>query len=302
MADDDRTYGDVAQLRATGDEPTTEGTGTAADSTDSQRVSQLEAENRRLRTEYLRDRESDHRRTALGLLIVGTVALLAAVVFADSRTVLLALGFTGLFGAVLTYFLTPEQFIAAEIGECVYAATANNGDRAVGELGLQGTQVYVPARDEDDAPVWLFVPNAGDYVVPDRSALDALFVVTEDDRERGVSFSPTGGSLYRQFSDTLADDIVDDPAEAADQLADTLVEAFELVGSATAQLDRSGGRVRMAITDSAYGPVDRFDHPVVSFFAVGMAVALDRPVVADATKIDDEHAEYVVTCEWDAAE
>jgi hypothetical protein len=264
-------------------------------------VELLAEENRRLRTEYVRARRTTHRRTAFGLFAVGALAVLSAVALPQSRDVLFALGGTGLFAGLLTYYLTPERFVAAETGERVYAALAATGAELVTELGLQDDRVYVPVHATDDggAGVRLFVPNRSDFAVPDRDELDSLFVVTENDRERGVSLSPTGGGLYREFESTMVEATGDRPTALAAQLADALTEGFERVESASADADPEGGRVTVEVAGSVYGPVDRFDHPVASLLAVGLAAALDRPVSLSVTPVEDGPADYYVTCEWD---
>ena len=262
-------------------------------------VELLAAENRRLREEYVRARQTTHRRTALGLFAVGALAVLGALALPGSRDVLLALGGTGLFAGVLTYYLTPERFVAAETGERVYAALAATGAQLVAELGLRDDRVYVPVG-ETGAGVRLFVPSRSAFAVPPRDELDSLFVVTDDDRERGVSLSPTGAGLYREFESAMVGTVEEHPAALADQLADALAEGFELVESASADADPERGRATVEVAGSVYGPVDRFDHPVASLFAVGLAATLDRPVSLDVTPAEDGPADYFVTCEWDA--
>ena len=296
-------------LESSGDQQDPE----SADETTADLAAQVELlaeENRRLRAEYVRARQTTYRRTALGLFVVGALAVLGAVAFPHSSDVLFALGGTGLFAGVLTYYLTPEQFVAAETGERVYAALAATGAELVAELGLQDDRVYAPVRTTDDAfaDVRLFVPNRSDFAVPDREQLDSLFVVTERERERGVSLSPTGGGLYREFESSMVEDLPERPTDLASQLADALVEGFEIAESAAAggepggddrERGSAGGRVTVEVAGSVYGPVDRFDHPVASFLAVGMAVNLDAPVSLNVTPDEDGRADYFVTCEWD---
>ncbi|WP_208023624.1 hypothetical protein [Halorussus pelagicus] len=263
-------------------------------------VELLTEENARLREEYLRARRSDYRQTAAGLLGVGLVAVLGAVAFPSAREVLFALGGTGMFGALLTYYLTPAQFVAAETGERVYRAVAATGAELVGELGLRDERVYAPApaTGEEFSNVRLFVPQRRNYAVPDPEALDSLFVVTDDERERGVSMVPTGGSLHREFESAMADELAATPAGVASQLTDALVESLELVESATAETDAERGRVAVELSGSVYGALDRFDNPAVSFLAVGLADALDAPVTVEVTPAEGR-ADFVVTCEWD---
>lgn len=257
----------------------------------------LAAENRRLRAEYARARRTRYRRSALGLAALGTVAALAGAVFPDARTVLFALAGTGLFTGVLTYYLTPERFLAAAIGRDVYTALADNELALVTELGLQDRSVYVPRERASTPPAWLFVPHRSDYEVPDDDALEALFVVTETDRSRGVSFRPSAAPLYEEFDRALADDLADEPAALAAQLAEGLTEQFELADGTTLDVDPEGDRVSIGITESAYGPLDRFDHPIESFLGVGFARGLDLPVTVETTPAEGR-ADSLVTCRW----
>lgn len=263
-------------------------------------VELLATENQRLREEYVRARRTTYRRTALGLFAVGVLALLGALMFPDVRDVLLALGATGIFGAVLTYSLTPERFVAAGTGERVYAALAATGRELVGELGLREDRVYSPAQiaDESFADVRLFVPQRADYTVPDPDQLDSLFVV-EEDVKRGVALPPTGGALYREFETAMVSEISSDPSSLADQLADALVEGFEIADSTRADADPEEGRVTVEVAGSVYGPADAFDNPVASFLAVGLAANLNRPVGMTVTANVEGAGDYLVTCEWE---
>ena len=295
------------------DQPASESTPPEASSIedetdDSQTVADLSAqlevlteENQRLREEYARARRTRYRRTALALAVVGIVGILGGLVLPASRTVLFALGGTGLFTAVLTYYLTPEQFISAAVGDGVYSALARTETALVDELGLQDEQVYVPtAGGTNEHMARLFVPQQSAFDVPDQTALDSLFVVTVAENERGVAIHPTGEPLFREFERTLSEPLGDEPDLLATQLTDGLVEQFELARSATVEFDTEGGRLTVAIDDSAYGSVDRFDHPVMSFLGVGLAVGLDRPVTVESVRTDDR-AEYLVACSWSEA-
>ena len=278
-----------------------EGNRDGDDESHSDLAAQLEVlteENQRLREEYARSRRSEYRRTALALAAVGVLAALGGALFPDARTVLFALGGTGVFAGVLTYYLTPEQFIAAGVGEGVYAALADTGTALVTELGLQDARVYVPGVEADSPSVRLFVPQHGDYELPERIALDSVFVVAADETERGVALHPTGGPLFREFERTLSAELRSDPDALAAQLSDGLVEQFELARSATPEVDAEAGQVTVGITGSAYGSVDRFDHPIASFLGVGCAAGLDRPVTVEQRAVEGDRAEYLVTCSW----
>jgi hypothetical protein len=260
------------------------------------RIELLTEENKRLRDEYRRARRTSYRRTALGMAGLGVLAGMGALLFPTAQTILLALAGTGLFAGVLTYFLTPEQFVSASVGEQTYAAHAATGTELVETLGLTDTTVYLPTGNtvSGDAGVRLFVPQHRNYDLPTKDDADTLFVVTDDERQRGVTVPPTGAGLFTEFESMVGDTATQLP-ELADQLADALVEGFELVDSATPDVDPDEGRITIAITGSRYGAVDRFDHPISSFVAVGLVRGINQPVMLESTTSDDDRVDYLVT-------
>jgi hypothetical protein len=262
------------------------------------RIDVLAEENRRLRAEYARARQSQYRRTALGLFVLGAAAVAAAAALPDARTVLLALGGIGLFGAVLTYYLTPERVVPASVGERVYAAHADAGDAVVADLGLSEERVYLP-DGPDDRRATLFVPQHAEFSLPDPAALDGAFVVDADERARGLVLRPTGEPLFAELERVLTGDLAGEPATAAEQVADGLVDQFELVDAV--RVDAPAGdeaamawRVSAGVSGSTYGAVDRFDHPVASLLATGLAIAVDDPVSVTVEPGDDR-SDHVVT-------
>jgi hypothetical protein len=259
----------------------------------------LAAENTRLRAQRENRVRQSYRRAAVGFVLLGLLAAGAALAVPESQTVLFSLAGVGLFIGVLTFWLTPSQVISAPIGDRVYSAYAATGRALVTDLDLTGTSVYVPAptHTTETADVRLFVPQASRFVVPKPADLDALLVVGGDDRSRGVSLVPTGAALVAEFEEARRD-----PAstveEFASQLADALVEGFELVESATATVDPDGGAITVGVQGSSFGAVDRFDHPVGSFVAAALAAELDTPVRLDVRAADDRRADFVVECRW----
>jgi hypothetical protein len=272
-----------------------DGTGGVEDTaqTDMQaRLEVLREENRRLRAEYRRTLQARYRRSALGMAALGLLALGGAALFPAVREVLLALAAIGLFAGVLVYYLTPERFIAASVGESVYDAHARTGTALVDDLGLTDRRVYVPTGEG----VRLFVPQHEAYAVPDEDAMDDAVVVTDDEQRRGIAVHPSGGDLFAEFERTLTGEPSPEPAALADQIADGVVEAFELADSATG--DGEAGRLTVEVSGSVYADVDDFDHPVASFVGVATAATLDAPVELDVTDGGDQ-VDALVTVTWD---
>ena len=257
-------------------------------------VELLAAENRLLREAYASVWRSRYRRAAIGLALVGAIAVVAGIVFPAGREVLFVLGATGLFGGVLTYYLTPERFVAADVGERVYAAHSRAIDAIVDELGLREERLYLPSADA--AGPRLFVPQRGGFELPD----DRSRTFVTDAASRGLLFEPTGAGLYEAFESGVVGSPDSTPGVLATQLADALLAQFELARSVETDVDVANERVTVAVSGGAFGPLDRVDHPIASFLAVGVATGLDRPVALEVAAGDDR-ADWLVTCRWDEA-
>jgi hypothetical protein len=258
-------------------------------------VELLQAENDRLRQEYRRARQTSYRRTAAGLGIVGVVAVLGAALFPAVRDVLIVLGAIGLFGGVLTRYLTPERFVSAETGERIYAAHAETLGALEGQLGLEDRHIYVPI--DGMPPARLFVPQHQEYAIPDRDALEQPLVVGEDAAERGVSVIPTGGTLFREFERSLTGSVASTPTAVTEQVADALVEGFELTTDADSSVDAEAGRVTVEFEGSVYSDASLPDNPLGSLLAVALSRSLGQPVQLETARTE---AGLVVTCQWEA--
>lgn len=256
-----------------------------ADADPAARVVQLEREVARLREQYATVQQTRYRRLALGFAAVGVVALAGAAVFAPVRTVLVALGGTGLFGAVMTYYLTPERFVPAEVSERITADLAGNQAALVAELDLRDDRVYVPRADRPVAT--LFVPRHPDYVVPDADALDRILVIPEDEAGRGVALTPAGNALFVEFEAIRDGPLAGDVDRLLAQLTEGLTDGFELVDRAETSVDATTDRVTVRLAGSVYGGAERFDHPALSFLAVGLARGLDSVVTVEPKAGDD---------------
>jgi hypothetical protein len=276
---------------ATPSEPAGPADSSPSDPSDLQvRLAVLEAENRQLREEYARARQATYRRTAIGLFVVGLIGLLGGLGFPDARTVLFALGGTGVFAGVLTYVLTPERFVSASVGARVFRALRADREAAIDELGLRGDPVYVPA---DGAR--LFVPRNDGETLPDLSDSPDLFVVPPDPDRGGVAFHPTGAPLYEEFEATRDRSVDATPDAIAPAIADAVVELFELADGVSHDVDTETRRVTFEVVGAGLGDPTGVDHPIPSVLAVALVRTLEAPVRVDVT--DDDP--LTVTCRYD---
>jgi hypothetical protein len=283
----------------TADESRSSGKGEPEKPSLRRQIKMLEAENERLRTEYARARRVGYRRTALGLALIGMVAAVAGGVFANARAVLFALAATGLFAAILTLWVTPERFVSADVGERVYTALAETREAAIAELGLDGEPVYLPGNPRSTSPAStqrprLYIPRGTTSELPDAESLSETFVI-DPDGERGLAVTPAGAPLVAELYRTQR--VPSAVNQLATTLADAVVELFGLADRVNAEADRTGTRVVFEIKGAVYGDPSRFDHPVVSVLAVGLAVGLETPIRVDVA----ETTPLIVTCYWETS-
>jgi len=259
------------------------------------RLAELEAETRRLRRSTDRGRRKQYRSTAKALIAVGIACGVAGVVL--NSAVLFALAGVGLFSGVLTYYLRPETVVAGDLGTRVYAASARSYDGLCADLGLSDQRLYVPVDGADaNEAVRLFVPQEAGMGPPDATVLTAGTVIADEASGRyGLSVRPTGGGLFTACRTTLNGPLGDDPETVAQQLSETVVESFELAQSVATDVDAEGGQLSVRIVEPIYGHRSGFDHPLVSFFAVGLAVGLGRPVETTVTNTNP----LSVTLDWE---
>jgi len=261
------------------------------------RLGQLEAENRRLR-ETDQHTSQEYRRTARGLIAVGLLCGVVGLAVTGSD-VLFALAGIGLFSGVLTYYLRPRATVSADICGRIYGASARSYDALCADLGLSGRRLYVPVESTtpEDA-VRLFVPQQATQETPTASTLQTNSLIADAQSGRyGLSVHPTGGELFGAFQRVVDGPLDADPQVAAQQLSDAVVESFELAKSVSTDLDPQKGQLSVRFVDPLFDRRAGFDHPLVSFFAVGLAVALDTPV--DATVTDTEP--FSVRLRWETA-
>jgi hypothetical protein len=253
-------------------------------------------ENQQLRQSYTQAKKTQYRRTAIGLGAVGALAVAGGLLIPNAQTVLFSLAAIGLFGGVLTYYLTPERFVSADVGRDIYATLSGNEADLVAELGLTDTRVYVPMEGADVAR--LFIPHTTPYELPDSDALSQTIVVGQNGGTRGVAFDPSGQQLYEGVREAVTGELASAPAELAEQLTEAIVGQFEIANSASADVDGANGRVSVAVRDSVYGSLDQFDHPIASLFATGLADQLDTAISMEVVKTRDDAGDYMITCRW----
>lgn len=294
--------------RESSEQPQEQPTNTIQDQELAVKVDLLAAENRRLRELVAATQRTQYRKTAIALGGIGIVFGILGLLLPAVSEVLFALGGVGVFGGVLTYFLTPERFISADVGQQVYAATAESFERLCRDLGLSNKRIYIPAPNDEttatqsgetqatDTVSKLFIPQTAETQLPEYTALESSLLIEQG--QRGLSLSPTGGKLFTAVDRSLTESLGSTPDVICEQLADAIVEEFELAQQVSYDTQPAEGRVSVRIQDALYGDGTRFDHPIVSLLAVSLARGLDRPIEPTVTAKEP----LSITFRWESAE
>ncbi|QSG11343.1 putative membrane anchored protein with Ig-like domain [Halapricum desulfuricans] len=244
-----------------------------------------------------------YRQTAVGLALLGLLA--AGLVFAvqpgERQDILIAFAGVGLFGALLLYFLRPTVTAETDPAERVYRALAGNADALIDDADLSDRHVYLPTTYEKDGftPVALYVPDSdqGEITIDrNRRPLFDGATVTVPDDAAGVTLYPTGGALFDAFEGLVVSELSTDPIELAAQLTDGVRLGLLLAEDIDIEVDAAAGTATAVVSGPRFGPATEFDHPVVSFLAVGFAVTLDVPVVTRCEPSGERT--YRVTYQW----
>jgi hypothetical protein len=282
-----------------------------------------------------------YRRLALGLAVVGVAALAGAYFVPAQRTVLLAVGGTGVFGTVLSLLVAGDRPVPVGTARAAYDAHAVNGAALVADLDLRGTPVYVPTGRWGEESVLVHVPATRGGAVPDPATLAPVFPDASPDGEtdadggddgeatappgdegpnadaetdadvgvdahtrsdggpgerRGVTFRPVAATLVAAYRDAATEPPAETSDELTEQLADALVEQFDVASSVSVESVEPDGGVTVAVRGSTFGGPDRFDHPAGSFLAAGLATGLGRPVRMETVPASGS-ADLLVRCQ-----
>ena len=248
--------------------------------------------NRSLNQKIFNRRRSHGR--ALALAILGVALFVAGTILRGEKSVLFALGGTGMFSGLLLYFLSTEPLLPAQVCIDANSALTRNERAFVSELELQDIRIYVPdlaTPAGERSNVRLFVPELTEYVIPSEVSTETLLVNSRFPNERGVAFYPSGAALFRRFRNISTKKSVASPESLVEGVTEAVTDQFQLARSATGTSDITRGRITIEIGGSRLGLVDRFDHPTTSFIAVAFAEVLQKPIRVNSEQSDSSETQ-----------
>ncbi|QLK26367.1 hypothetical protein HYG81_01740 [Natrinema zhouii] len=252
------------------------------------RIDRLTARNERLHDHVGWIDRSGAIPSTLGFVGLSVLSAVGAFVVPSAQSVLLAIAGIGITGVVLSNAVARGEFIERGDAEEVYAACAANYDAMIATFDHAEDRLYLPG---DDGRIRLFVPRRSDEFPESGDAL-----VAGDADRQGLVLEPIGNGFVREVEGAVADAMLATPAAMVEQLTDALEDRFEFVAATDSIVE--AGRAEVAVSGSAFGPVDRFDHPVASILAVGLATHLERPVRLEVTD-ETDRGEWLVSCHWE---
>jgi hypothetical protein len=228
--------------------------------------------------------------------------LAIGVALPTARTVLIALGGTFLFAAIMVLFLITERCVRESISEHIYANLVANEAALIEAYNSQNSYTYVPQKEkiaENDTPAWLLIPRYTDRGFSNEAEIKS-FPYPGTENNQSLFLLPTGGRLFREFESMLSGDLSESPNKLAVQLADGITNGLGLADSAKPHSQPIENYISFEIDNGLYDSIDPVDHPIQSFLAVGLAVGLDRPITAEIVAAEaKDNYDYLVKCRWE---
>lgn len=260
-----------------------------------ERNRELEMENERLRS--VTGPKVFYRRAAILLILVSAVATAGAFLYPDSRDVLIGVAGTGAFGAILLGMLVQEWLFSASVTRAIYDTLWRSERQIASRLGVAETSRYVPTGS-DSLGVRLYLSRSTEDPIPPADSLGSTVVTVED--HYTLLLEPTGKEFVEIFERTNGD-LPGDVRNAAVVLREAVIEQFELaIGAEVVDLELTNGsgrnRLRVRVWGSVLGDASRLDHPIRSFFGVGLAGIVGEPVESEAWT--EESGNSVLVFRW----
>lgn len=232
---------------------------------------------------------------AVTYLILGLLSAIGAILFPEAQFVLLAFAGTGLFIATLALVIVPGDSVPASLYEQLY--------RSYAELGaITGTDTFVyvpqsPTEGTTGGTTRLLVSTSHDGTGSASPELESDRQLLDEGRGAPRGIQPLGESLFQDFQSHLVGPLGSTPSEIASQLVDAIEKGWGFATRVEPTRERAD-EYTFAVDGSVCEPVDRFDHPIVSFLGVGLAAGLNTPVRVSVSD-RGEYSDYVITCAWD---
>jgi len=251
-----------------------------------------------LHADSLRARDAQHRSLATALAGTGISVIFLGILLGAHdtpgsvpSTTVTVVGGIGLFIGIFLYYVTPEHFVTAAVVTAV-CQTLDAVSRPLSE-GVT-TPVYTYASGSG-AETEVHLELSQTTVSTDGGeTMEEHFDKNTNTPESPLNqVVPTGLPLYREVGPSPPYS-EGSTRERSLRLAETLNSPLGLVGSVEAVWEPDQLSVRIA--DSTCGPIDRFDHPVPSLLACGLAMETQSKVVVETERLDTADFDWQVTC------
>lgn len=242
-------------------------------------------------TQSLRLRETQSISTiSAGLIFVGLLFVGAAVFMENYRALSLALGATGLFGGFLSRFLVLSRFDHATLAADVFQQA--NSDRIV---LLSATDREVPTYVPGENGVRLVLS------APPRDKRHQESAGEPPKHEVGeISLNPAGVPFIRAVEGMLGGGYAEEVDSLCEQLVDGLENGLLVAEIGEIDLRTKDNIVTFEVEESVYGLNSNLEHPITSYFGVGLATGLGCPIFVQTQ--DESNDKLLITCRWEDTE
>jgi len=263
------------------------------------KFNRLTEQTEELHADSLRARDARHRPLAIALAGTGSTVVLVGILLgahgtatAIPSTTVIVVGGIGLFTGLFLYYVTPERFVTATVATAL-CRTLDSVSKSFVEDATTPLYAYASGSTGEDR-VHLELSTAavstdGEGTLHERYG-DQRPPAPESTPRQMV---PSGLSIYREIGPTPPYS-EGSTRERILRLAETLNSPLGLVDDVDATWESD--RLVVRIANSTCGPIDRFDHPVPSLLACGLAVETESKVVVGIERLDATDYDWQVAC------
>lgn len=215
-------------------------------------------------TMYLR---GNLRRMGLGFLITGLISLGLGMTNPSLRTILYPLGLISILVAILSIYFPSTNRVPIELVEILVQMRSHDFDQIVDSDEYY--TYYLPKPRSSFQSESILVVS--DTAMQDETRFD----------EHEIQIRPVGDLMFDVFLDNLKGGTSRNPEILSLQLSEALTELFELVGNVSPHVYADKNTVEFRVDLFEEMSINKLDHPVVSFLAVGLVHGLKKKVTVD---------------------
>jgi len=255
-----------------------------------EQIQQLESEKETLRHERQKHKRKPSGTIAYTLLLLGTIALVASILYSSSIIAFIGLGLS--FWGALLLFIRPTKYVKASLLDSTALSSLRTVDQIITDLNYKGKAIYLPPKYLKALKGGtIFISSKKDLSIPpaEEIAEEKFFL----ENPKGICLTPPGLGLVNLYENELGKDFAKvDLNYLRNNLPELFIENLELAEDF--EMNVEGNMVRVKITGSIYknfckeagkffNVCNSIGCPLCSSIAIAVTRATGKPIIIKKT-------------------